>query len=166
MKGLKLVAQKAAEGPGLRVGSDILKVLVPGNLLQERFPGHCQILKNRDSEMEGHSLHGTNWRPLILRQAGGGGGKSLLPCLCSRRLVDRLETMRKNVAGDGVNRCILCGEQLGMLGSACVVCEDCKKVPPPGSLPFLLDTYMGKRDRVGAGDRTVVLGAWGLEDGA
>lgn len=43
------------------------------------------------------------------------------------RLVDRLETMRKNVAGDGVNRCILCGEQLGMLGSACVVCEDCKK---------------------------------------
>ncbi|ERE74988.1 rabphilin-3A, partial [Cricetulus griseus] len=44
------------------------------------------------------------------------------------RLVDRLENMRKNVAGDGVNRCILCGEQLGMLGSTCVVCEDCKKV--------------------------------------
>ncbi|XP_045152629.1 rabphilin-3A [Echinops telfairi] len=44
------------------------------------------------------------------------------------RLVDHLETMRKNVAGDGVDRCILCGEQLGMLGSACVVCEDCKKV--------------------------------------
>ncbi|KAM4827343.1 rabphilin-3A isoform 2-T2 [Thomomys bottae] len=43
------------------------------------------------------------------------------------RLVDRLENMRKNVAGDGVDRCILCGEQLGMLGSACVVCEDCKK---------------------------------------
>ncbi|XP_038618759.1 rabphilin-3A isoform X1 [Tachyglossus aculeatus] len=43
------------------------------------------------------------------------------------RLVDRLETMRKNVAGDGVNRCILCGEQLGLLGSNCVVCEDCKK---------------------------------------
>ncbi|XP_012586344.1 PREDICTED: rabphilin-3A [Condylura cristata] len=43
------------------------------------------------------------------------------------RLVDRLENMRKNVAGDGVNRCILCGEQLGVLGSTCVVCEDCKK---------------------------------------
>ncbi|XP_037672735.1 rabphilin-3A isoform X1 [Choloepus didactylus] len=43
------------------------------------------------------------------------------------RLVDRLENMRKNVAGDGVNRCMLCGEQLGMLGSTCVVCEDCKK---------------------------------------
>uniref|UniRef100_A0A452SWW4 Rabphilin-3A n=1 Tax=Ursus americanus TaxID=9643 RepID=A0A452SWW4_URSAM len=43
------------------------------------------------------------------------------------RLVDRLENMRKNVAGDGVSRCILCGEQLGMLGSACAVCEDCKK---------------------------------------
>ncbi|XP_058512619.1 rabphilin-3A [Ochotona princeps] len=43
------------------------------------------------------------------------------------RLVDRLENMKKNMAGDGVNRCILCGEQLGLLGSACVVCEDCKK---------------------------------------
>ncbi|XP_051682526.1 rabphilin-3A isoform X3 [Oryctolagus cuniculus] len=43
------------------------------------------------------------------------------------RLVDRLENMKKSVAGDGVNRCILCGEQLGVLGSACVVCEDCKK---------------------------------------
>lgn len=48
--------------------------------------------------------------------------------------MDRLENMRKNVAGDGVSRCILCGEQLGMLGSACAVCEDCKKVPSP-SLP-------------------------------
>jgi hypothetical protein len=90
---------------------------------------------------------------------------SLLSCLCSRRLVDRLETMRKNVAGDGVNRCILCGEQLGMLGSACVVCEDCKKVPPSSSLPFLLGTYMGKGDWE-RGDWTVVLRAWGLEDGA
>ncbi|XP_066870749.1 rabphilin-3A isoform X1 [Kogia breviceps] len=43
------------------------------------------------------------------------------------RLVDRLENMRKNVAGDGVNCCILCGEQLGAPGSACVVCEDCQK---------------------------------------
>uniref|UniRef100_A0A8C8VIZ7 Rabphilin 3A like (without C2 domains) n=1 Tax=Pelusios castaneus TaxID=367368 RepID=A0A8C8VIZ7_9SAUR len=43
------------------------------------------------------------------------------------RLMNRLEDMRRNVAGDGVNRCILCGEQLGHLGSACVVCEDCKK---------------------------------------
>ncbi|XP_075034602.1 rabphilin-3A isoform X2 [Mixophyes fleayi] len=43
------------------------------------------------------------------------------------RLVDRLEDMRKAVTGDGVNRCILCGEQLGLPGSKCVVCEDCKK---------------------------------------
>ncbi|XP_053136266.1 rabphilin-3A isoform X2 [Hemicordylus capensis] len=43
------------------------------------------------------------------------------------RLMNRLDDMRRNVAGDGVNRCILCGEQLGRLGSACVVCEDCKK---------------------------------------
>ncbi|XP_072272029.1 rabphilin-3A [Pyxicephalus adspersus] len=43
------------------------------------------------------------------------------------RLVDRLEDMRKTVSGDGVNRCILCGETLGLPGSKCVVCEDCKK---------------------------------------
>lgn len=40
----------------------------------------------------------------------------------------RLEDMRRSVLGDGVNRCILCGEQLGPRGTACVVCEDCKKV--------------------------------------
>ncbi|XP_070618117.1 rabphilin-3A [Erythrolamprus reginae] len=44
-----------------------------------------------------------------------------------RRLMSRLEDMRRNIAGDGVDRCILCGEQLGHGGSACVVCEDCKK---------------------------------------
>ncbi|XP_067163006.1 rabphilin-3A [Apteryx mantelli] len=43
------------------------------------------------------------------------------------RLVTRLEDMRRSVAGDGVSRCILCGEQLGLRGSASVVCEDCKK---------------------------------------
>ncbi|NWX68122.1 RP3A protein, partial [Alca torda] len=43
------------------------------------------------------------------------------------RLMTRLEDMRRSVLGDGVNRCILCGEQLGPRGSACVVCEDCKK---------------------------------------
>lgn len=75
--------------------------------------------------------------------------------------MDRLENMRKNVAGDGVNRCILCGEQLGMLGSACVVCEDCKKVLASCSLPFLLDMCMGQRDVGG-----VRLWIWGLKDGA
>uniref|UniRef100_U3K2Q5 Rabphilin-3A n=1 Tax=Ficedula albicollis TaxID=59894 RepID=U3K2Q5_FICAL len=43
------------------------------------------------------------------------------------RLMTRLEDMRRSVLGDGVNRCILCGEQLGTRGRACVVCEDCKK---------------------------------------
>uniref|UniRef100_A0A8C4K9T1 Rabphilin-3A n=1 Tax=Dromaius novaehollandiae TaxID=8790 RepID=A0A8C4K9T1_DRONO len=43
------------------------------------------------------------------------------------RLLTRLEDMRRSVAGDGVSRCILCGEQLGLRGSASVVCEDCKK---------------------------------------
>ncbi|XP_009995115.1 PREDICTED: rabphilin-3A [Chaetura pelagica] len=43
------------------------------------------------------------------------------------RLLARLDDMRRSVLGDGVSRCILCGEQLGPRGSACVVCEDCKK---------------------------------------
>ncbi|XP_041059440.1 rabphilin-3A-like isoform X3 [Carcharodon carcharias] len=47
--------------------------------------------------------------------------------LRAKRLVDRLDNMRKNVLGDGLSRCILCGEQLGLLGSHSVVCEDCKK---------------------------------------
>lgn len=36
--------------------------------------------------------------------------------------------MKKTVCGDGVSRCLLCGEQLGSPGVSSVVCEDCKKV--------------------------------------
>lgn len=43
------------------------------------------------------------------------------------RLVNRLDNMKKAVCGDGVSRCLLCGEQLGALGVSSVVCEDCKK---------------------------------------
>ncbi|KTG35894.1 hypothetical protein cypCar_00043160 [Cyprinus carpio] len=44
-----------------------------------------------------------------------------------RRLVNRLDNMKKAVCGDGVSRCFLCGEQLGAGGDRSVVCEDCKK---------------------------------------
>ncbi|XP_029467284.1 rab effector Noc2 isoform X3 [Rhinatrema bivittatum] len=44
------------------------------------------------------------------------------------RLVERLENMRKNVMGNGVSQCLLCGEVLGLLGSKSVFCQDCKKV--------------------------------------
>lgn len=93
-----------------------------------------------------------------------GSWGSLLPCLCFRRLVDRLENMRKNVAGDGVNRCILCGEQLGMLGSACVVCEDCKKVPVSCFLSSFPARHMHGEE--GSGLIGCGSGAWGLKDGA
>ncbi|XP_036382625.1 rabphilin-3A-like isoform X1 [Megalops cyprinoides] len=43
------------------------------------------------------------------------------------RLVNRLDDMKKMVCGDGVSRCLLCGEQLGVPGVSSVVCEDCKK---------------------------------------
>uniref|UniRef100_A0A8C1EJS8 Rabphilin 3A homolog (mouse), b n=1 Tax=Cyprinus carpio carpio TaxID=630221 RepID=A0A8C1EJS8_CYPCA len=45
----------------------------------------------------------------------------------SVRLVNRLDNMKKAVCGDGVSRCLLCGEQLGAGGDRSVVCEDCKK---------------------------------------
>ncbi|XP_063152556.1 rab effector Noc2 isoform X1 [Candoia aspera] len=43
------------------------------------------------------------------------------------RLVERLENMRKNVLGNGLSQCLLCGEALGFLGSTAVFCQDCKK---------------------------------------
>ncbi|XP_061527447.1 rabphilin-3A-like isoform X2 [Phycodurus eques] len=44
------------------------------------------------------------------------------------RLINRLDDMKKTVCGDGLSRCVLCGEQLGTPGVSSVVCEDCKKV--------------------------------------
>uniref|UniRef100_A0A8C8ZTT0 Rabphilin 3A like (without C2 domains) n=1 Tax=Prolemur simus TaxID=1328070 RepID=A0A8C8ZTT0_PROSS len=44
------------------------------------------------------------------------------------RLVERLETMRRNVMGNGLSQCLLCGEVLGLLGSSSVFCKDCRKV--------------------------------------
>uniref|UniRef100_A0A7N8XX64 RabBD domain-containing protein n=1 Tax=Mastacembelus armatus TaxID=205130 RepID=A0A7N8XX64_9TELE len=43
------------------------------------------------------------------------------------RLINRLDDMKKTACGDGVSRCLLCGEQLGSPGVSSVVCEDCKK---------------------------------------
>lgn len=43
------------------------------------------------------------------------------------RLVERLETMRRNVMGNGLSQCLLCGEVLGFLGSSSVFCRDCRK---------------------------------------
>ncbi|XP_067864294.1 rab effector Noc2-like isoform X2 [Heptranchias perlo] len=43
------------------------------------------------------------------------------------RLVERLENMKKNVIGNGLSQCLLCGEQLGFLGSTSVFCQDCRK---------------------------------------
>ncbi|XP_021031923.1 rab effector Noc2 isoform X1 [Mus caroli] len=43
------------------------------------------------------------------------------------RLVERLETMQRNVMGNGLSQCLLCGEMLGFLGSSSVFCKDCRK---------------------------------------
>ncbi|XP_041092541.1 rab effector Noc2-like [Polyodon spathula] len=44
------------------------------------------------------------------------------------RLVERLENMRKNVMGNGLSQCLLCGELLGFLGTPSVFCQDCTQV--------------------------------------
>ncbi|MCI4392535.1 hypothetical protein PGIGA_G00147040 [Pangasianodon gigas] len=44
-----------------------------------------------------------------------------------RRLMSRLDNLKKTVCGDGMSHCLLCGEQLCALGVQSVVCEDCKK---------------------------------------
>ncbi|XP_047615241.1 rab effector Noc2 isoform X6 [Phacochoerus africanus] len=46
------------------------------------------------------------------------------------RLVERLETMRHGVLGNGLSQCLLCGEVLGFLGSSSVFCKDCRKWCP------------------------------------
>ncbi|KAG8520076.1 Rab effector Noc2 [Galemys pyrenaicus] len=54
------------------------------------------------------------------------------------RLVERLETMRRNVLGNGLSQCLLCGEVLGFLGSSSVFCKDCRKVRPRSGPATLL----------------------------
>ncbi|XP_069680123.1 rabphilin-3A isoform X2 [Periplaneta americana] len=43
------------------------------------------------------------------------------------RLVERLENMKRAAIGNGTNQCILCGDSFGVLGSASLICHDCKK---------------------------------------
>ncbi|XP_035247958.1 rabphilin-3A-like isoform X1 [Anguilla anguilla] len=43
------------------------------------------------------------------------------------RLVNRLNDMKSGALGDGVSRCLLCGEQFGGAGASAVVCAECKK---------------------------------------
>lgn len=54
-------------------------------------------------------------------------GVTLTLCFC-RRLINRLDDMKKTVCGDGMSHCLLCGEQFGSPRVSSVVCEDCKKV--------------------------------------
>ncbi|KAF4518557.1 hypothetical protein B566_EDAN004301, partial [Ephemera danica] len=44
------------------------------------------------------------------------------------RLVQRLESMKSNAMGNGTNRCVLCGDSIGILGASGATCRDCKKV--------------------------------------
>ncbi|OBS83604.1 hypothetical protein A6R68_22405 [Neotoma lepida] len=42
--------------------------------------------------------------------------------------------MQRNVMGNGLSQCLLCGEVLGFLGSASVFCKDCRKQSSHGGI--------------------------------
>lgn len=44
------------------------------------------------------------------------------------KLVERLETMRRNALGRSPTQCLLCGGGFGMLRAHKVVCMDCKRL--------------------------------------
>lgn len=46
----------------------------------------------------------------------------------NRRLVEKLDNMKKNAIGNGSTQCILCGDEFGLLGASPTYCDDCKKV--------------------------------------
>ncbi|KAK3521846.1 hypothetical protein QTP70_018579 [Hemibagrus guttatus] len=43
------------------------------------------------------------------------------------RLVNRLDTIKRTACGDGHSQCLLCGQQLGVMGINTVMCDECKK---------------------------------------
>ncbi|KAK8720000.1 hypothetical protein OTU49_013637, partial [Cherax quadricarinatus] len=43
------------------------------------------------------------------------------------RLVEKVETMKNRIQGNGSNNCILCGEGLSLLRTSTLVCADCSK---------------------------------------
>ncbi|MCJ8742348.1 hypothetical protein PDJAM_G00080950 [Pangasius djambal] len=43
------------------------------------------------------------------------------------RLVNRLDTIKRTACGDGYSQCLLCGQQLGLMGVSTVMCDECKK---------------------------------------
>ncbi|CAH1164805.1 unnamed protein product [Phaedon cochleariae] len=44
------------------------------------------------------------------------------------KLVERLETMRKNALGRNPSQCLLCGDGFGILGAQKVMCMDCRRL--------------------------------------
>lgn len=47
-----------------------------------------------------------------------------------RKLVDRLESLRRLASGNGLSECVLCGDSFGIsvFGKSSYRCADCKKV--------------------------------------
>ncbi|XP_017549181.1 rabphilin-3A isoform X2 [Pygocentrus nattereri] len=43
------------------------------------------------------------------------------------QLVNRLDRIKQTACGDGHSRCLLCGQQFGLMGVSSVMCEECKK---------------------------------------
>lgn len=54
-------------------------------------------------------------------------GLNVHPISC-RRLVEKLDNMKKNAMGNGTTQCVLCGDEFGLLGASPTYCDDCHKV--------------------------------------
>lgn len=53
--------------------------------------------------------------------------------LVFRRLVDKVDRLKRTSVGDGVNDCLVCGTEFGVFGTRnhAAVCQDCRKVIEP-----------------------------------
>jgi len=62
----------------------------------------------------------------------------------NRKLVDRLESLKKLAAGNGTTECILCGDSFGLsvFGRTNYKCCDCKKVMWNVYTTYNVCTYM------------------------
>ncbi|KAH8039039.1 hypothetical protein HPB51_004964 [Rhipicephalus microplus] len=47
--------------------------------------------------------------------------------LRAKRLVDRLENMKRNALGNGTSQCVLCANEFGLLSGSPLTCYDCRK---------------------------------------
>lgn len=69
-----------------------------------------------------------------------------------RRLMDRLNNMKRNATGTkGNSACALCNDKFHLFGAQCHICKDCQKVSKPYFYLLLCDVaqYEAMKQAVG-----------------